>query len=99
MMRVKMMMIFAAGKRRCGDPDRGGRFVRHHILYVYQIFLSLSLTPIKRLKVRRLFVDAAFALRAFNVYQPHAKKSALLVVVFKCVYLKSFKRIDFGTHS
>ena len=59
-MRVKMMMIFAAGKRRCGDPDRGGRFVRHHILYVYQIFLSLSLTPIKRLKVRRLFVDAAF---------------------------------------
>jgi len=61
MMRVKMMMIFAAGKRRCGDPDRGGRFVRHHILYVYQIFLSLSLTPIKRLKVRRLFVDAAFS--------------------------------------
>ena len=60
MMRVKMMMIFAAGKRRCGDPDRGGRFVRHHILYVYQIFLSLSLTPIKRLKVRRLFVDTAF---------------------------------------
>ena len=60
MMRVKMM-IFAAGKRRCGDPDRGGRFVRHHILYVYQIFLSRSLTPIKRLKVRRLFVDTAFS--------------------------------------
>ena len=60
MMRVKMMMIFAAGKRRCGDPDRGGRFVRHHILYVYQIFLSLSLTPIKRLKVRP-FVDTAFS--------------------------------------
>jgi hypothetical protein len=59
MMRVKMM-IFAAGKRRCGDPDRGGRFVRHHILYVYQIFLSLSLTPIKRLKVRP-FVDTAFS--------------------------------------
>ena len=58
MMRVKMM-IFAAGKRRCGDPDRGGRFVRHHILYVYQIFLSLSLTPIKRLKVCP-FVDTAF---------------------------------------
>ena len=59
MMRVKMM-IFAAGKRRCGDPDRGGRFVRHHILYVYQIFLSRSLTPIKQLKVCP-FVDAAFS--------------------------------------
>ena len=80
MMRVKMMMIFAAGKRRCGDPDRGGRFVRHHILYVCikSFSLSLSLTPIKRLKVRRLFVDAAFS---FTVYQPHAKKSAPLVVV------------------
>lgn len=62
MMRVKMMMIFAAGKRRCGDPDRGGRFVRHHILYAYQIFLSLSLfdsdktahsPPVRR---RRFFV-------------------------------------------
>ena len=94
MMHVKMM-IFAAGKRRCGDPDRGGRFVRHHILYAYQIFLSLSLTPIKRLTVRP-FVDAAFS---FTVYQTHAKKSAPLVVAFKCVYLKSFKRIDFGMHS
>ncbi len=58
MMRVKMM-IFAAGKRRCGDPDRGGRFVRHHILYVYQIFLSLFDSD-ARLKVRP-FVDTAFS--------------------------------------
>ena len=56
---------------------------------------SLSLTPIKRLTVRP-FVDAAFS---FTVYQTHAKKSAPLVVAFKCVYLKSFKRIDFGMHS
>ena len=91
MMHVKMM-IFAAGKRRCGDPDRGGRFVRHHgILYMYQTFLSLFASNEPKLSPSVFDTNAC----PLSLYINRTQRKAHSWL-FKCVYLKSyFKRIDF----
>ena len=86
MMHVKMM-IFAAGKRRCGDPDRGGRFVRHHgILYMYQTFLSLFASNEPKLSPSVFDTNAC----PLSLYINRTQRKAHSWL-FKCVYLKYYK--------
>ena len=57
------------------------------LFFTYQTFLSLSLSLFdsnEQLKVRP-FTAPLFVLRAFNVYQPHAKKSVQVVVQMRFI--------------
>jgi hypothetical protein len=93
---MNVKMIFAAGKR-CRDPHRGGRFVRHHIPYVSNISLSLSLfdSNNEQLEVRPSVRSLSSAFRVYCVSTAVVTKKKRACGCSNAFYLKSFKRIDF----